>query len=283
MCNRFASTVFGGASLALTLPLLPGPSYGQTQLPQVNVEATKKPPKRTAVRRPRTPPAANPAGDADARGRRRSARWRTRTPRSTKARRHPGADRHQLLRAGPQRHRGAAAGRQRVGREGAAAGARSVAGFGGQRRPARPQRARQRAIPDQRHHAARRRHRLRPDPGYQLRSASSRCITGALPAQYGLRTAGARRHQDPQRRLQQRRQRRASMAAATHRPIHAERRISDGDRRRRPHDISSPAAISPSNLGIENPTPSPTTRSTTSPARASSSATPRRSSTTPAG
>ena len=58
------------------------------------------------------------------------------------------------------------------------------------RRPAPcPQRARQPAIPHQRRHPARGRQRLRP--GADPRFASSvDLITGALPAQYGLRTAG---------------------------------------------------------------------------------------------
>jgi outer membrane receptor protein involved in Fe transport len=57
MRNWFASTALGGVSLALTLPLLPGLAYSQTELPQVNVEATKKPPpRRAAARRPTTPP-----------------------------------------------------------------------------------------------------------------------------------------------------------------------------------------------------------------------------------
>ena len=56
MRTWFRSTVCGGASLALTLALLPAASQGQTALPQVNVEAAKKkPPKRAAIRRPPTP------------------------------------------------------------------------------------------------------------------------------------------------------------------------------------------------------------------------------------
>ena len=58
MRNLFASTVFVGASVALTL--VASSSYGQTPLPQLNVETTKKkppPPKRTAVRRAPTPAA----------------------------------------------------------------------------------------------------------------------------------------------------------------------------------------------------------------------------------
>jgi outer membrane receptor protein involved in Fe transport len=54
MRTWFRSTVCGGASLALTLALLPAASHGQTALPEVNVEATKKPPKRAATRRPPT-------------------------------------------------------------------------------------------------------------------------------------------------------------------------------------------------------------------------------------
>ncbi len=55
MRNLFASTALAGASVALTL--LAGPSYAQTQLPQITVETTKKkPPKRpVARRRPQTP------------------------------------------------------------------------------------------------------------------------------------------------------------------------------------------------------------------------------------
>src|ERR1700681_4685706 len=64
MRNRFTSTVFVGASVALTL--VAGPSFGQTPLPQVTVETTtpKPKPKRAAVRRPSPPPVTTPAQTA---------------------------------------------------------------------------------------------------------------------------------------------------------------------------------------------------------------------------
>ena len=57
MRNPFAFTALAGASIALTFAA--GQSYAQTDLPQVTVETVKqKPkPKRTAVRRPPAPPA----------------------------------------------------------------------------------------------------------------------------------------------------------------------------------------------------------------------------------
>ena len=89
----------------------------------------------------------------------------------------------------PQHDRGAARRRQRDGRESTLADARRFAGFRRQRQHPRAQRARQCAIPHQRHHAARRRHRFRHVPRYRL-IGNIALITGALPAQYGLRTAG---------------------------------------------------------------------------------------------
>ena len=59
--------------------------------------------------------------------------------------------------------------------QGAAAGARRLAGFRRQRLAACPQRSRQRSIPDQRHHAARRRHRLRQHLRHQLRRQHGTC------------------------------------------------------------------------------------------------------------
>jgi outer membrane receptor protein involved in Fe transport len=55
MRTWFRSTVCGGASLALTLALLPAVSHSQTALPQVNVEAAKKKPPKRAATRPPTP------------------------------------------------------------------------------------------------------------------------------------------------------------------------------------------------------------------------------------
>src|SRR5690349_19609841 len=63
MASRFKSSVFIGSSLALTTALVPAVVVGQTQLPQVTVEATpnKPPPKRVARRpKPRAAPARVP-------------------------------------------------------------------------------------------------------------------------------------------------------------------------------------------------------------------------------
>jgi hypothetical protein len=70
MRNLFASSVFVGASVALTL--VASSSYGQTPLPELNVETAKKkpPPKRTtAVRRAPTPaaPVTTPVPTAEQR------------------------------------------------------------------------------------------------------------------------------------------------------------------------------------------------------------------------
>ena len=64
-----------------------------------------------------------------------------------------------------------------------------LAGFRGQRPAACPQRSRQRPVPHQRRDAARRRHRLRQHLDTSL-IGSIALITGALPAEYGLRTVG---------------------------------------------------------------------------------------------
>jgi outer membrane receptor protein involved in Fe transport len=63
MHNTFKSTAFVGASLALTL-ILAGNAYAQTNLPQVTVEGGQQKPKRAAVRRPRTPPPPAPTQQA---------------------------------------------------------------------------------------------------------------------------------------------------------------------------------------------------------------------------
>ncbi len=76
-------------------------------------------------------------------------------------------DRHDIRHDEPRHHRGVAARHQQPGRERAAAGARRVAGFRGERPAPCPQRSRQCAIPHQRRHAARRRHRLRQRSRYR--------------------------------------------------------------------------------------------------------------------
>ena len=85
--------------------------------------------------------------------------------------------------------RGAAARRQYDARQGVVADPGRIAELGRQRRTACAQRARQPSVPHQRHHAPRRRRRFRPNPRHRHRRQSCP-FTGALPAQYGLRTAG---------------------------------------------------------------------------------------------
>ena len=92
-----------------------------------------------------------------------------------------------------------------AGRERDAASARRIAGFRGERAPPRPQRPRQCAIPHQRHHAARRRHRLRQHFRhglYRQHLAHYRRAAGRIRIAHG----GARRHHHPQRHFQQFRQ-----------------------------------------------------------------------------
>ena len=110
--------------------------------------------------------------------------------------------RHHFEHADPRHHRRAAAGHQHDGREGAAAGARRVAGFGGERQSPCPQRSRQSAIPHQRRDAARRRHRLRQHSGH--RPDRQHCARHRRAAG-GVRPAHGRtdRHHDARRRVQQ--------------------------------------------------------------------------------
>ena len=120
--------------------------------------------------------------------------------------RHPaGADRRQHLQDEPAVPAVLAAGNQHHARQGAAAGARSLAGFGRQRRTACAQRARQPAIPHQRDHAAGRRWRLRPDHRHRNRrqhGADHRRVAGAVRVAHRRRA----RHPDQARCLQQLRQ-----------------------------------------------------------------------------
>ena len=96
-------------------------------------------------------------------------------------------------------------------------------------------------------------------------------ITGALPAQFGLRTVRRRRHPDQERqRARTGRQRRRLRRQLRHR--HAELRIRRPDREAR--NISSTAAASPA-ISASKTRPTAGTRSTTGPSRAISSATPR--------
>ena len=73
---------------------------------------------------------------------------------------------------------------------GAAAGPRRFAGFRSQRLAACPQRSRQSPVPDQRDTAARRRPPASAAFSTPASSAACHLVTGALPAEYGLRTTG---------------------------------------------------------------------------------------------
>ena len=115
---------------------------------------------------------------------------------------HRRADRRQFLRGQPPGHRGAAARRQHDARQGAAADPGRLAGFGRQRRTARPQRARQSAIPHQRHHAAGRRRRLRPDSRYRNHRQPFHAYRGAAGAIWPAHRRRAR-YPDQGGRLQQ--------------------------------------------------------------------------------
>ena len=111
-------------------------------------------------------------------------------------------ERHHVLCDQPRRHPVAAPGRQPARRESAAGGARGLTRFSGERPASCPQRSRQRAIPDQRRHAARWRHRLWEYFGNQSdrrylprhrRAASRVRVTHGRPCRY----------HDPDGRLQQ--------------------------------------------------------------------------------
>ncbi len=135
---------------------------------------------------------------------------------------HRRADRGHFPQHRPSGHRGAAAGRQRHARQGAAAGAGRVTGFRRQRRTACAQRAWQSAIPHQRRRTSRRRRRLRANLRHR---AGRQCLAADGRLARAIRTAHRRRRRypDPDRRLQQLGQRRHLRRQPQHR--HAELRI----------------------------------------------------------
>ena len=102
---------------------------------------------------------------------------------------HRSSGRRNLASGQPSGHRSAAAGKQRLAGQGAVAVSRRNPGFGRKRRSAYTQRARQSAVPHQRHHAARRRRRLRANPRHRHRrqhGAADRRAAGAIwPAHRG--------------------------------------------------------------------------------------------------
>ena len=151
---------------------------------------------------------------------------------------HSGARRRQRLSGQPTGHRGAAAGQQHAAGQGAVAGSRRNAGFRRQRRTACAQRARQPSISHQRHHAARRRRRLRADPRHRHRrqpGAAYRRAAGAI----WLAHRGRARHPDQGGRLQQLAAASASMAAATARSRRASNMAARSDK----PSISCPGAF----------------------------------------
>ena len=122
---------------------------------------------------------------------------------------------HQAIEALPQ-------GKQCAARQGAVAVSGRDAGLRGKRRTACPQRARQHAVPHQRHHAARRRRRLRANPRHRHCRQPGAIDRRAARAIWlaNRRRAG---HPDQDRRLQQLRQRQRLWRQPRH--DHAEFRI----------------------------------------------------------
>ena len=107
----------------------------------------------------------------------------------------------------PQHHRGAATGRERNGRKDRIAVSRRYPGFGGRRQFPCAQRARQCADSHQRHHASRRRQWFWHVPRHRL---DRQHLPDHRRTPAAIRPAHLRRprHPDPQRRLQQYRDRR---------------------------------------------------------------------------
>ena len=182
-------------------------AVAQVKLPEVVVRAAKPKPKPAAAAhvRPAPAPAARvapaPAGYAGRAARRQDDRPQPGPQYHLRAD-GDGADHDQ-----PQHHRGAAAGRERNGREDRAAVSRSYPGFRRRRQFPCAQRARQCADSHQRHHASGRRQRLWHVPRHCL---DRQYLPDYRRTAAAIRPAHLRRprHPDAQRRLQQYRQRR---------------------------------------------------------------------------
>ena len=211
-----------GSAIAAAL-VFANAADAQTQLPEVVVTAPKekeKPkPKPVQVRcrpapsgRARTGGASCTAGQS---GRRDNEHPQPGTEH------HLRTDRYHSEHHQSRHDPGASGGRESNGRKDTPAGARRDAGFRRQRQLSCPQRARQRASPHQRHHAAGRRYRLRHVSRYRAdrqHIAHYRRTAGAIwPAHLGRA-----RHPDPQRCLQRRHGGRLWRHAAN---LHAELRV----------------------------------------------------------
>ena len=200
-------------------------AVAQVNLPEVVVRAAKPKPKpgpaRTFVRRRASPSGAGCAGASGAGYAGRAARRQDDRP-QPEPQHHLCADGHGADNDQPQRDRGAAARRERHGREDRAAVSWSYPGFGRQRQFPRAQRACQCADPHQRHHASGRRQRLRHLPRYRVdrqHIADYRSVAAAIRPAHLRRS----RYLDAQRRLQQYRKRRHLRRQPG--DVHAEHRI----------------------------------------------------------
>jgi hypothetical protein len=160
MSSRIRRAFLLSTSALASLNCLSGTGSAQTSvtLPTVEVVAEKNPAKNPAVAQP-APAPAQPASETPEAAAARQLAEKAKTFDALRSNLFTtiGTTSYAISHDDIQ---SAASGRQPAGRESAAGGARGLARFRGERPAPCPQRSRQRAIPDQWRHAARRCHRL---------------------------------------------------------------------------------------------------------------------------